>query len=562
MTRWLPLSWAVVLTVLLLGPALAPGYVILRDMVWVPDLALRPEALGLGSALPRAVPSDAVVAALDEVVPGMLLQKIALVGALVAAGTGAAALVQGRLVARLVAVSVAVWNPFVVERLAMGHWPVLLGYGAVPWLAVAGRRTSSDGRVPAWTPLVLLVGSLSASAGLVSAAVLLATGLAGGVRRRSTVLLVAAVLAANAPWLVAGLAHASAAADAGGYRVFATAGDGLPAPLAVLTLGGIWNADVVPAARQGVLAWVALGVTVGLAVLGARRWWRVQGRGQATAHVALWAVGVLIALTSWAAPGALAALGELVPGMGVLRDGSRSLALALPLTVGVLAAGAAALVERAGNAVGRWALAVAVVLVPVAVLPQAAWGMGGTLTAVSYPQEWRDLHSVVRGDGGAVLLPWSAYRAPSWAGRRPVLDPLARLSRADVVADDDLVVGGATVAGEDARAAMVGEALSLSGPEARAAALRASGIRWVVVEKDAGAAPDVAGRVVHDGPMLQVVRLEGRVRPSSAATGTVVAQTLAWAAFLALLGVGIVGTARRVRVRMDTRGLPAGSVTD
>src|SRR4051794_2819986 len=89
-TRWLPLSWAVVLTVLLLGPALAPGYVLLRDMVWVPDLALRPDALGLGSALPRAVPSDAVVAVLDEVVPGMLLQKIVLAGALIAAGAGAA----------------------------------------------------------------------------------------------------------------------------------------------------------------------------------------------------------------------------------------------------------------------------------------------------------------------------------------------------------------------------------------------------------------------------------------------------------------------------------------
>ena len=76
--------------VLLLGPALGRGYVLSYDMVWVPDLALRPDVLGVGSGLPRAVPSDAVVAVLDEVVPGMLLQKLVLLGALVGAGSGSA----------------------------------------------------------------------------------------------------------------------------------------------------------------------------------------------------------------------------------------------------------------------------------------------------------------------------------------------------------------------------------------------------------------------------------------------------------------------------------------
>ena len=84
--RWVPAVWSLALALLLLGPALAPGYVLTYDMVWVPDLALRSDFLGLGSGLPRAVPSDAVVAILDEVVPGMLLQKLVLVGSLVAAG--------------------------------------------------------------------------------------------------------------------------------------------------------------------------------------------------------------------------------------------------------------------------------------------------------------------------------------------------------------------------------------------------------------------------------------------------------------------------------------------
>src|SRR3954447_5976928 len=122
------LLWSLALALLVLGPALAPGYLLVRDMVWVPDLSLSADALGLGSGLPRAVPSDAVVAVLDEVVPGMLLQKLVLVAALAGGGVGVARLLDLRdgrisepaaLVVRLVAVSAYGWNAYVAERLLM-----------------------------------------------------------------------------------------------------------------------------------------------------------------------------------------------------------------------------------------------------------------------------------------------------------------------------------------------------------------------------------------------------------------------------------------------------------
>src|SRR3954452_10276564 len=87
--------WALLLALLVLGPALGPGYLLVRDMVWVPDLALRADFLGLGSGLPRAVPSDAVVAVLDQLVPGMLLQKLMLIAALAGGGLGATRLLVG-----------------------------------------------------------------------------------------------------------------------------------------------------------------------------------------------------------------------------------------------------------------------------------------------------------------------------------------------------------------------------------------------------------------------------------------------------------------------------------
>ena len=251
--RWqrrLPQVWAALLPLLLLGPALGRGYVLSYDMVWVPDLALRSDFLGLGTALPRAVPSDAVVAVLDEVLPGMLLQKLVLYGALVLAGLGYARLVEGPTVARLAAVSLAIWNPFVVERLGIGHWPVLLGYAVVPWLVLAGRRIREDGSLPTSVWFLLPLGSLSASAGVVSATVLLVCGLTRV--RRTWVTLAALCVAVNAPWLVAGLRHADTAAGAAGYEVFGLHAEGsLPAPLAALGLGGIWNAEVVPGVTWG-----------------------------------------------------------------------------------------------------------------------------------------------------------------------------------------------------------------------------------------------------------------------------------------------------------------------
>ena len=207
--RFAPAVWAVALAALMLGPALGVGYVLTFDMVWVPDLALRSDFLGVGTALPRAVPSDAVVAVLDQVVPGMLLQKVVLVGALVGGGIGAARLAGRSVVVRMVAVSVYVWSPFVIERLWIGQWPVLLCWAVLPWLVQAAVRFRVDGRLGTAIPLLLLVGSLSVNAGVMSGLVVLAVGL---VRRRGPALrLVLAVVAANAPWVVAGLLHAGTA---------------------------------------------------------------------------------------------------------------------------------------------------------------------------------------------------------------------------------------------------------------------------------------------------------------------------------------------------------------
>ena len=555
--RYAPAAWAVALALLMLGPALGPGYVLTYDMVWVPDLALRSDFLGLGTALPRAVPSDAVVAVLDTVVPGMLLQKVVLLGALVLGGLGASRLVGRSTVARLVAVSAYVWTPYVVERLWIGHWPLLLCWAVLPWLVVEGVRFRADGRLGAALPVLLLVGSLSANAGLMSALVLLAVGLT----RRGAVRMVLAVLAANAPWVVAGLLHLDSATSSVAGSVFGVHTEGsLPAPLSALTLGGIWNAEVVPASRTGVvIPLVLLGVLVAAAVIG----WPLARRrlGDRTTHalVALWGVGYGVAVLSWATPGTVGGLAGHVPGGGLLRDGGRFLVLCAPLTAVLMAAGAERLAGHWTERAPRIVVCVAGALLPLALMPDAAWGIGGELRPATYPDDYATARTALEDPppGDLLVLPFTSYRAPDWNHGNKVLDPLPRYLQPDYVVNDQLAVDDRLIAGEDPRVPAVLAALRLESNEARAVALGRLGISVVVREADVPTTAEydaqVAGDRIVGGSTVDVILIDAPVDVRDPRASWVVAMSAAWGAFLLLLLTGVWNVFRSLWSRMRTR---------
>jgi hypothetical protein len=554
--RYVPYAWSLVLSLLLLGPALGRGYVLSYDMVWVPDLGLRSSFLGLGSGLPRAVPSDAVVALLDEVVPGMLLQKIVLVGVLFLAGVGAARLTDpSSTAARLLAVTVYVWSPFAVERLVIGHWPVLVGYAVLPWLVEAARTWRTTGRLPLRVWWLVPIGSLSASAGLATAVALIAFAAARGWGRWRA--LMAVLVAGNAPWLVAGLLHAAdAVTSAAGADVFALHGEGsVPAPLAALSLGGIWNSEVVPDSRTGALGWLSLLFVVAIVAVGWRRWQRDVGPRDVSGYLWCWAVGWGFAVLGWLLPTQMGWLVAHVPGFGLLRDGSRLLALSAVGVAVVAGYGASTVVRRLPEAARPGAL-IALVLVPVALMPDAALGAAGRLQPVAYPDDLLAARGVVArvhdqgAPGDVLLLPMSSYRQPSWNHDHKVLDPVGRLLPLDFVASDDLFVGGVRIAGEDKRARAAAAALKAPTPGRRATALGALGVGFVVTERDAGRSPAVAGDALLDRPTVLVQRLTEVSEPTTS-RAWIVAMVLAWTAFVGA-PLGAAGTALRRRVGRRT----------
>ena len=282
-TRVLAYTWVVLVALLMLGPVLLPGFVLSYDLVFTPRQDLLPGSLGVGSGLPRAVPQDAIVALIEIVVPGMIVEKLVLLAIPVLVGTGMLRLLRGT-AAGVVAATLAMANPFVAQRLVIGHWGLLLAYALVPWALVVARRLRATG--DAWDGLRLLLlvaaGALTPSGSLLIATVAVPPVLLPGSRYsvRSRVLLAAGVTATWLPWLLPALLHPSGTgADPAGNRIFALRPDAPGGVLVTaLTGGGLWNAEAVLPSRATPLTWVLLVAVLGLGAWGATSLARRLGR--------------------------------------------------------------------------------------------------------------------------------------------------------------------------------------------------------------------------------------------------------------------------------------------
>lgn len=531
-------SWAssaaiLVAALLVCGPLLASrGFALVGDMTFVPIQPFKAAWLGLDGSAPRAVPADALVSLFTQVIPGDLLQKAILLGALTAAGIGMTRMVRttlgvGSRTAALAAGVLYLWNPFVHERLAIGHWGLLIGYAALPWVvpAAVGLRRGVPGAVAG---LTLAAGAAAAGspagglmAGLVAAVFVVGPGGRGALRR--TGLAVAVVLLVNLPWLVPGLTGAEGSADRAGVTAFTARSD---TPLGVwgslLTLGGIWKRNVVPGERDALLlVLIALAVTVaalvGLVHLGRRRTLPKvveDAPGDARRLLGLAVAGLLLAGLPATGIGAdtVAALVEHVPGAGLLRDSQKWAALlALPVAAGFGVASAALLPRGAARGVPPRILGVALVALPVVVLPSMAWGLAGRLAPVQYPSEWTSVRKVYDSlpadQRRTVVLPFSAYQLLPWNDGRAALDPAIRFFPGQTVTNDELAVSAElVVSGDDPDAAVIGAAVRRGGD--LIPVLARTGVRYVLVEKTAAGAANVVepgGRVLHDGAELRLI---------------------------------------------------------
>jgi hypothetical protein len=544
------------LALLVVAPLLRPGYLLLRDAVSTPRSYFTDSALGLVSA-PRATPQDFVIALASHVVDGGIVVKAVLVASLWLAGWGAARLVaqllpQSGAGGQFVAITLAIWNPYVGERLLQGHWSLLLGYGCLPWVAttVVTLRSAESGIWPSifslafWIALAGLTPTgllLAATVGLACVAV---TGTGVSRWRCAAIVLGDAALAAL-PWLTAATLGLSSTdrmwAHTPGIAAFAARAEPALGTLGSLaSLGGIWNGDAVPASRTTYFTLVSAVVLLAVVAAG---FFTLRHSHAARPLLALAVASILTPAALATGPGlaVLHAVVEAVPGLGVLRDAQKWVALAMP---GYTLAGAGAVLT-----LRRWLRPNVAPLVCCAALllalPDLAWGVGGKVQSVHYPGDWAAVADTInRAPAEVAVLPADTMRRFTWSGPAPVLDPLPRWLRADVLMTGDLTVSGTTVLGEGDRAREV-QRLLLAGTDSDQ--LRGAGVGWLVVEEgtagDMSTATETLERlpVAYRGRNLMLYRVGGDT--VGASTGRRAAVIIAHLAWLAMLIGGAVGSA-------------------
>lgn len=553
------------------APLLGPGYFLLRDAVSTPRSYLSDAALGLTQAAPRALPQDFLVATASTVADGGVVVKVLLILGVWLAGWGAARLVaavlpEAGIAGQCVAVTIAIWNPYVAERLLQGHWSLLVGYGCLPWVATTvlslrgspklhstwestprGRAECSFGGMCALVFWLALAG-LTPTGLMLAATVAVACAMAPGTGRPRwwcAALSLGAAVTAALPWLLASaLASGWAADQQAGVAAFAARAEpGLGTLGSLASLGGIWNAEAVPPSRTTLFAVVSAIVLLGIVAVGVPH----LLRRRAAAPLMILAVVAVVAPALMATgPGlsAVEAVIDAVPGLGVIRDGQKWVALAMPAYA--LAGAAAVLTLR--PRIPALATAAVCCAALIATLPDLAWGVGGRVAPVHYPSGWSAAAAVINADPAPVaVLPVDSMRQFRWAGAAPVLDPLPRWVRADVLSTGDLTIGGATIPGDGSRAREIQRMLTAGAGRDE---LAAAGVGWVVVENPGGPAPELALPVAYRDDDLTVYQIGG-AGPQSPHRAVMVGAHMVW---LGQLLLGLLGmTIARLRSRHTDR---------
>ncbi len=336
------------------------GYPFALDMSFGPRMKVPPEAFGLGVEFGRRLPDFIWISLLSEVIPPEVLVRILLFSIPFVSGCAAFAAFgslfgdwgrrAGRdrkaertwVVGAFYAGLLYELNPFVYQRLAAGHWHILLGYAVYPLMVVASVRFTNGGfGWPRWpspaggSPRAAaehfrkafwLVVLASAGLGLTSfavsvmglitllVAVALSTSPAAArqgparvwAKPRLAVLAVAAWVPGNATWLVPAVLKAG---KVGGFseldwRAFLVRGnDPWEAFLNVVRLTGFYREDLAPPSLGRPAGWLASGAVVALALGGAAALFRHRNQ--------LFAFSVVVPVVF-----ALLALGERAPLLG------------------------------------------------------------------------------------------------------------------------------------------------------------------------------------------------------------------------------------------------------
>lgn len=450
-------------------PLFRPGFLWLLD--WVPGghgAVLPPSAFGLNGGLTTGLPFFVVVNAIARVLggPGTWLPLFAFFPL---ACWGMGRLVGGPVARRLAAASLFSLNPFVFQRIFVGHVALLLGYVLLP-LGVISLRRYLVGR-PWWAVAPALwwavMTAMSPHFVWIFGVLVLFSFLFAGLEVRAWLVKAAAVgasftllnsyifFAHSATSLTA---QVGTSADLGLYRTTSDPTFGLIGN--VLGLYGFWRTGPGPTLpKSTVTGWpilmlAILAVVAVGAVLVTRTGGDSEGRESDARRTALvlglsGLAGLFLAMGSQGPSGALFRWAYAhLPFFNIMREPQKFLMLTALAYAWFFGWGAEWLVKtvpsvktsrRQLRAIAPVALAV---LLPLAYTPTIFWGLAGQISVVRAPTSWTEAdHVMGSGPGQLLFLPWHLYLSFPFTGR-VTANPGSAVFTRSVISGDNLEAGG------------------------------------------------------------------------------------------------------------------------
>lgn len=435
-----PVSWFkrhlfvffyVVLSLLVLGPLLKPGYVFLLDYVTGPHVFF-----SIGEASINAFPVTSLNTTLAYVLTPMIAQKLILFLCLFLSGVAMHATVQAhRQLPRYFAGTLYMVNPFVFARMQAGHIGLLLVYAITPWVVNSLLRflKAPDKRTAAVAGTWLAAAAMFALHGLYLFLVLgvglfVYLWLNKSDRKylvavsKSLAILLLVFTVISAFWLVPAILTKSPVAgiDSRQIDIFATQTDqGAGVYLNVAAMNGFWQKEIFES-KNAVTGWPSLFLILfALAIWGLAAGVSDKEKRQKALIVGLTAVIAFILALGASSPATgwlYRLLFENVSAFRGFREPQKFVGLLAFVYAYLGALGLEDIDKRIRSRGAVLIPVLAIVLVACYTWPMF-WGLGGHAKSVDYPRSWYRAEEIMSEDpaqGAVLFLPWHLYMSFSF----------------------------------------------------------------------------------------------------------------------------------------------------
>ena len=432
-----PWVWFSALAVVIAGPLLGPGHLLLLDYPSGPHLE-RPSLFPPASAndLGNALPLQALLWLVRRM-HASLPDKLLLLLPIVVGGLGVFRFARTRLRTgvwpAVVGGTLFVANPFVLDRFLAGHLHLLLACGLLPWaLAPLDRilRPSADD-APSVRAHALAAAAWFAAISVVDLHVAGMYGvlavIAFAVARRpiAAVIFVAAGAGLVAFWLLSSLlVSPSGTIGEADLAVYASRPEGFGVIPNLLAMEGFWR-DELPVTRPVGLT-LLVAPLLAVVLVGAIEAFRSPERRKLAVTLSIAGGLGLVLAAGTAFPPTEAVfrwLFDSLPPFRLYREPQKLLGLLLLAYAVFTALGIQALARYTRRSGWPNALGPASLLMVLAYGLPMLWGFGGRVELSRYPSDWARAEAAMEEGGRALILPWHLYAVWSFSDGRIVANP-------------------------------------------------------------------------------------------------------------------------------------------